>query len=217
MPLPSRARSGPLGRDATGDGGGSQHAPGTHGLAARAPGVPHPETGATFSRPHTRPRLTRLDVSDRVAARGLPLTVSWSFEDARSVTVDGVTDLPPTGQTTVTLERTRHVEVVARNEIGATTVRTPVVTVVPATQLESPPALPALPALPAPPTFRLHADVTAAMASAEDVRARLARAMDAQDRFRPVLAQQLQPIGVPTHFVRWLASAPRVSFFRSSS
>ncbi len=208
MPQPARARPGTLRGGASGVGEGSSTRHGS--LARRPPGEHHPDTGATFARPDTRPRLARLDVSDRVAAAGLPLTVSWAFDGAQTVTVDGVPDLPAEGRTTVTLDRTRHIEVVARNEIGTTTVRTPVVTVVPVPRLE---ALPALTG----PTLRLHADVTATIAAGAGVRARLAQVMDAQDRFRPVLAQRLQPIGVPTHFVRWLASAPRVSFFRSSS
>lgn len=179
-------------------------------LSLRQPGALHPDTGATFARPHTRPRLVSLELGEKVVATGMPVAVSWHFEGARSVSVDGVEGHPAEGTTVVTLQRTRHVEVVGHNEIGSCTVRTPVVTVVPLPRIVSV-SVPRMPAV------HLHADVRASLAAAESVRSRLDRAMDAQDRFRPRTVQSLQPIGVPAHFVRWLASVPRVSFFRSSS
>lgn len=208
MPQPARARLSALLRGPVGVRQGPVSRPGD--LTGRRAGQLHPDTGATFARPHTRPRLTQLEVGETVAGSGMPVTLTWAFDGARTVTVDGVTGYPSHGQTTITLERTRHVEVVGHNEIGSTTARSQVVTVIPVPRIDTL-------TLPQMPTVRLHADVRATVAAGETVRVRLNQAMDGQDRFRPVLAQKLQPIGVPTHFVRWLAAVPRVSFFRSSS
>ncbi len=218
MPLPARARlsrarssARPVNavlKSVVGGRSGPVSEPGD--LQPRAPGELHPDTGTTFARPHTRPRLVRLDVSETVISAGTAVRLTWAFEGARTVSVDGVAGHPTHGQTSVLLDRTRQVEVVASSELGSTTVRSRMVTVIP---------IPRISALSVPDVsvVGLHADVQATVAAGDSVRAKLKEAMDAQDRFRPVLAERLHPIGVPTHFVRWLASAPRVSFFRSSS
>lgn len=213
MPTPARARASrarlsSVLKTAVGIRTGPVSRPGD--LIGRRPGEMHPDTGATFARPHTRPRLARLEVGQTVVCAGTPVTLTWAFEGARTVSVDGVSGYPAQGQTTVLLDRTRHVEVVGSSELGSTTVRSRVVTVIPVPRMD---AL----TVPDMPVVRLHADVRATVAAGESVRARLMEAMDAQDRFRPVLASRLQPIGVPTHFVRWLAAAPRVAFFRGTS
>lgn len=159
-----------------------------------------------------RPRALRIEVSEVRIAHGSPVTVTWSFEGADSVVVDGRTGFPSHGQTTVALRHTRPVVLIGANAAGVTAVSTPEIEVVPEPEPAPPPA-----PRPMPPVQRLQLDLRGGSAGAETVLTRLDTVMRAQDELRPYTAAPVRPLGVPSSFTRWLRSHPKQRFVTTES
>ncbi len=162
---------------------------------------------APVAAPLERPRAYRIEVSEVRVTEGSPVTVTWSFEGADSVVVDGRTGFPSHGQTTVALRHTRAVVLIGANAAGVTAVTTPEVEVA-AQRAPVPPPGPR----PLPPLQRLQVDLRGSANGAESVLGHLDRVMAAQDRMRPYQEVRLTPIGVPASFTRWLRGHPQQPF-----
>jgi hypothetical protein len=160
--------------------------------------------------PAQRPRALRIEVNEVRVAEGAPVTVTWSFEGADSVVVDGRTGFPSHGQTTVALRHSRSVVLIGANAAGVTAVSTPEIEVV-----AEPPPAPATRPMPA--VQRLQLDLRGNAEGAETVLARLDRVMRAQDELRPYTAAPVRPLGVPSSFTRWLRSHPKQRFVSQDS
>lgn len=169
-------------------------------LAALVPAAP----------PQERPRALRIEVNEVRVAEGTPVTVTWSFEGADCVVVDGRTGFPSHGQTTVALRHTRSVVLIGANAAGVTAVTTPQIEVVP--EPAPPPAAVAMP-----PVQRLQLDLRGHAEGAATVLARLDEVMRAQDDLRPYTAAPVRPLGVPSSFTRWLRSHPKQRFVGAKS
>ncbi|WP_432514265.1 hypothetical protein [Kineococcus sp. SYSU DK001] len=148
-------------------------------------------------RDHFPPRLALLHVDREVVGRGLPVEVTWAFENATSVSVDGVLEHPSRGSTTIVLPHSRAIEVVGHNAAGRTVARTRLVVVVPAPTIETV-------RLPAPPSIRLHVDVSSTIDAGRTASQHLDRLFAAQDSLRPVASDVVGPIGVPRALISWL-------------
>jgi len=188
---------------------GSNVLPGTRPPAAREPApAPVPVDGPTSTAPADRlplPRLRRLEVSDTIAVLGIPITITWSFSGAEEVVVNHRGGFPSHGQTTVTLDRSGCIPVVATNSAGCTQVRSAEIEIIPVPAISSMTVTPM-------PHIVLDADIRATVNGAQGVLARLDQLLAAQDKLRPYRLRPLRPLGVPSHFATWLQGYPRISF-----
>ena len=183
-------------------------------VAAPAPVAAAPVAAAPVppAPPLERPRALRIEVNEVRIAQGSPITVTWSFEGADSVVVDGRTGFPSHGQTTVALRHSRSVVLIGANAAGVTAVSTPEIEVVP-----EPEPAPERGPVPMPAVQRLQLDLRGNAAGADSVLARLDDVMRAQDRLRPYTPAPLRPLGVPSSFTRWLRSHPKQRFVSHQS
>ncbi|WP_432502790.1 hypothetical protein [Kineococcus arenarius] len=147
--------------------------------------------------PRTPPRVLMLHVDRSVVAHEMPVVVSWAFEGADDVVVQGVPGHPATGSTPVVLPLSGAIEVTAVNATARTTVHTGIVQVVPRPVVEAV-------QVPSPPSIRLHADVSSSVDAGRSAAQRLDALFSAQDAGRPAASAALSPIGLPPAVVRWL-------------
>lgn len=137
-------------------------------------GVPVSVTGAADQ----APILRALSVSSFIVPRGGRVSVSWCFEQCRSVVVDGRGGYPACGEATVTVDASRRIEVVGHNRHGSTPVATACVVATDVPQLDLPTAV-------APPPVVLRTDVAATVGPAAPVSRRLDEFWAAHDRVNP--------------------------------
>lgn len=156
------------------------------------------------------PRLMRLEVSDAIAVLGIPITITWSFSGAEEVVVNHRGGFPSHGQTTVTLDRSGCIPVVATNSAGCTQVRSAEIEIIPVPAISSMTVTPM-------PHIVLDADIRATVNGAQGVLARLDQLLAAQDKLRPYRLRPLRPLGVPSHFANWLQGYPRTSFIKNEA
>ncbi len=163
------------------------------------------------AQPHQGPpRLMRLEVSDTIAVLGIPITITWSFQDADEVVVDDRGGFPSHGQTTVALHRTGRIPITARNAAGCTQVRSAEIEIIPVPAISSMTVTPM-------PHIVLDADIRATVNGAQGVLARLDQLLAAQDKLRPYRLRPLRPLGVPSHFATWLRGYPRTGFITNKA
>ncbi|PPK91913.1 hypothetical protein CLV92_12032 [Kineococcus xinjiangensis] len=148
------------------------------------------------------PVLRHLSVEPAVTCQGLPVQVSWSFEHAVEVTVDGRGGFPPTGSTQLLVEESRAIPVIGRNGLGERPEWTELVVVLPMPRIDTL-------TVPAPPQVRLRADVSALL-DARPATWALQKLYAEQDGVRPLAPPpQLQPMLTPAPLWRWWQGATR--------
>ena len=174
--------------------------------------APVPVAPAPAAPPLERPRALRIEVNEVRIAQGSPVTVTWSFEGADTVVVDGRTGFPSHGQTTVALRHSRSVVLIGANAAGVAAVSTPEIEVVPEPEPTPEPGPRPMPAV-----QRLQLDLRGNAAGADSVLTRLDEVMRAQDRLRPYTSAPVRPLGVPSSFTRWLRSHPKQRFISHES
>ncbi|MGY1702704.1 hypothetical protein [Geodermatophilus sp. SYSU D00766] len=148
------------------------------------------------------PVLRALSVSHTIVRPGSSVLVSWCFEHARDVLVDGHGGHPPCGEALVRIDASRRVEVTGRNRWTTTPAATPVVAAVEAPQLD-------LPTVTAPPPVSLHADVAATVGTPSPLTQRLDAFWATQDALRPQVEVTPRFVGVPGSLVDSLRRAGR--------
>jgi hypothetical protein len=140
------------------------------------------------------PVLRALSVSHTIVRPGSSVLVTWCFEHARDVVVDGRSGHPPCGEELVRIDESRRIDVVGRNRFSTTPSATPVVVAVTVPQLD-------LPTVTAPPPVSLHADVAATVGAPSPVTQRLDAFWATQDALRPQLEASPRFVGVPESLV----------------
>ncbi len=148
------------------------------------------------------PVLRALSVSHTIVRPGSAVLVSWCFEHARDVVVDGHGGHPPCGEALVHVAASRRIEVTGRNRVTTTPAATPVVAAVTVPQLD-------LPTVAAPPPVSLHADVTATVGAPPPLTQRLDAFWATQDALRPRIEVSPRFVGVPGSVVDGLRRATR--------
>jgi hypothetical protein len=147
------------------------------------------------------PVLRALSVSHTIVRPGSSVLVTWCFEHARDVVVDGRGGHPPCGEALVRVDASRRIDVVARNRFSTTPSATPVVVAVTVPQLD-------LPSVTAPPPVSLHADVAATVGAPSPVTQRLDAFWATQDALRPQIEASPRFVGVPDSLVESLRRGP---------
>ncbi len=140
------------------------------------------------------PVLRALSTSHTLVRPGSNVSVTWCFEDARQVEVDGRGDYPSCGEALVEVDRTRRIGVVGINRHGKTPVATASVVAMSVPQLD-------LPGVDSPPIVSLRADVAASVNTTGSVTHRLDDFWATQDSLR-------QELSAPTGL---LGTAPRMA------
>ncbi|MGY1640881.1 hypothetical protein ACI782_07060 [Geodermatophilus sp. SYSU D00703] len=148
------------------------------------------------------PVLRALSVSHTIVRPGSDVSVTWCFEHARDVAVDGRGGHPACGQALARVDATRRIEVVARNRHGSTPVATAAVIAMTVPQLD-------LPTVAAPPPVALRADVAATIGAPSPITQRLDAFWTTQDSLRPRLDASPRFVGVPASVVDGLRRAGR--------
>jgi len=143
------------------------------------------------------PVLRSLSVSHTIVRPGSSILVTWCFEHARDVVVDGGSGHPPCGEALVRVDESRRIDVVGRNRFSTTPSATPVVVAVTVPQLD-------LPTVTAPPPVSLHADVAATVGAPSSVTQRLDAFWATQEALRPRLEASPRFVGVPESLVESL-------------
>jgi hypothetical protein len=136
------------------------------------------------------PVLRALSVSHNVVRPGSSVSVTWCFEHASDVVVDGRRGYPPCGEALVRIDRTRPVEVIGRNRHGSTPLATSAVVATAVPQLH-------LPTVASPPPVALHMDVAATVGAGAPIAQRLDALWGTQDGLRPPTAAPAGLVGVP--------------------
>ncbi|MGY1771972.1 hypothetical protein [Blastococcus sp. SYSU D00813] len=136
------------------------------------------------------PVLRALSVSHNIVRPGSSISVTWCFEHAADVVVDGRRGYPACGEALVRIDRSRAVEVIGRNRHVSTPVATSTVVATAVPQLD-------LPTVSAPPPVALHMDVAATVGAGAPIAARLDALWAAQDRLRPRTPAPAGLVGVP--------------------
>jgi hypothetical protein len=147
--------------------------------------------------PSQAPVLRALSVSHHVVRPGAGVSVTWCFEHAGDVVVDGVPGYPPCGETVARIDHTRRIEVVGRNHWGTTPVATADVVAMTVPQVH-------LPTVGAPPPVQLRTDVAATVGAAAPITSRLDDFWATQDGLRPRPAAPDRLVGVPTTLINGL-------------
>lgn len=143
------------------------------------------------------PVLRSLSVSHTIVRPGSSVLVTWCFEHARDVVVDGSGGHPPCGEELVRIDESRRIDVVGRNRFSTTPAATPAVAAVAVPQLN-------LPSSNAPPPVTLHADVAASVGAPSPVTQRLDAFWASQDALRPRFEASPRFVGVPDSLVESL-------------
>lgn len=138
------------------------------------------------------PVLRALSVSHNIVRPGSSVGVTWCFEHASDVVVDGRRGYPACGEALVRIDRSRAVEVMGRNRHVSTPVATSTVVATAVPQLD-------LPSVSAPPPIALHMDVAATVGAGAGapIAARLDALWAAQDRLRPQTPTPAGLVGIP--------------------
>ncbi len=159
--------------------------------------------GATSSEPNGQiPVLRSLSVSHTIVRPGSDVLVTWCFEHALDVVLDGRAGFPPCGEALVRVDTSRRIDVTGRNRFATTPAATPTVAAVAVPQL-------ALPTVAAPPPVSLHADVAATVGAASPLTQRLDAFFATQDALRPRVEVPPRFVGVPESLVEGLRRATR--------
>ncbi|MGR7026368.1 hypothetical protein [Geodermatophilus sp. URMC 62] len=140
------------------------------------------------------PVLRALSVSHTIVRPGSSVLVTWCFEHALDVLVDGRGGHPPCGEAMVRVDSSRRIDVVGRNRFTTTPAATPTVAAVAVPQLD-------LPSLSAPPPVSLHADVAATVGAPSPVTQRLDAFWATQETLRPQIQAPPRFVGVPASLV----------------
>ncbi|SHG42253.1 hypothetical protein [Geodermatophilus nigrescens] len=148
------------------------------------------------------PVLRALSVSHTIVRPGSAVLVTWCFEHARDVVVDGRGGHPPCGEALVHVHASRRIEVTGRNRFSTTPAATPVVVAVAVPQLD-------LPTVAAPPPVSLYADVAATVGAPSPVTQRLDAFWATQDALHPRIEVTPRLVGVPGSLVDSLRRATR--------
>ncbi len=146
--------------------------------------------------------LRALSVSHTIVRPGSDVSVTWCFEHARDVVVDGRGGYPACGQALVRVDDSRRIEVVGRNRHGTTPVATAAVVAVAVPQVD-------LPTVAAPPPVALRADVAATVGAPAPITQRLDAFWATQESLRPQFEVSRRFVGVPTSVVDGLRRAGR--------
>ncbi|SFT67159.1 hypothetical protein SAMN05660657_02314 [Geodermatophilus amargosae] len=146
------------------------------------------------------PVLRALSVSHTIVRPGSSVLVTWCFEHARDVLVDGHGGHPRCGEALVRIDSSRRVDVTGRNRFTTTPAATPVIAAVAVPQLD-------LPSVAAPPLVSLRADVAATVGAPSPVTQRLDAFWATQDALRPQLEVSPRFVGVPESLVQSLRRA----------
>ena len=147
------------------------------------------------------PVLRSLSVSHTIVRPGSSVLVTWCFEHARDVVVDGAAGHPPCGEALVRIDESRRIDVVGRNRFSTTPAATPAVAAVDVPQLN-------LPTSSAPPPVTLHAEVAATVGAPAPVTQRLDAFWATQDALRPQFQPPPRFVGVPASLVESLRRPP---------
>ena len=139
-------------------------------------------------------------MSHTIVRPGSAVLVTWCFEHARDVVVDGRGGHPPCGEAMVRIDQSRRIEVVGRNRFTTTSVATPAVVAVAVPQLD-------LPTVTAPPPVSLHADVAATVGAPSPITQRLDAFWATREALRPQVDVPPRFVGVPDTLVDSLRRA----------
>ncbi|WP_347057383.1 hypothetical protein ABC795_11810 [Blastococcus sp. HT6-30] len=145
------------------------------------------------------PVLRALSTSHTLVRPGSDVSVTWCFEGARVVEIDGRPGNPSCGEALVRVDTTRRIPVVGSNRHGSTPVATASVVAMSMPQLD-------LPTVDSPPIVSLRADVAAHVGAAPQVTRRLDDFWQTQDSVRPSLAAPPRLIGAPPRLATMPAS-----------
>ncbi|SDC77362.1 hypothetical protein SAMN05660690_2492 [Geodermatophilus telluris] len=140
------------------------------------------------------PVLRAISVSHTIVRPGSRVLVTWCFEHALDVVVDGRGGHPPCGEAMVRVDASRRIEVAGRNRLATTPAATPVVAAVAVPQLD-------LPTVSAPPPVSLHSDVAATVGAPSSVTQRLDDFLATQEALRPRFETSPRVVGVPSSLV----------------
>ncbi|MEU2349850.1 hypothetical protein [Modestobacter sp. NPDC049651] len=181
---------------------------GRQGAAPAQPEAPRPVTcrhGRPVDAPvpaDQAPVLCALAVNHPVVRPGSSVSVTWCFEHATDVDVDGRPGHPACGEALVQVDASRRIEVVGRNEHATTRVATATVVAqdVPTVHL---------PTVTAPPPVSLHTDVLATVGAPSGVTRRLDEFWATQEELRPRLSAPPPLVGVPTSVIDGLRRVRR--------
>ncbi|MGY1662292.1 hypothetical protein ACI78Q_13825 [Geodermatophilus sp. SYSU D00705] len=144
----------------------------------------------TETREERAPVLRALSVSHTIVRPGSSVSVTWCFERAGDVVVDGRSGYPACGEALVRIDASRRIELVGRNRHGTTPVATAAVVAMTVPQLD-------LPTLSAPPPVALRTDVAATVGAATPISQRLDAFWATQECLRPRLGAPTGLVGVP--------------------
>jgi hypothetical protein len=150
------------------------------------------------------PVLRALSVSHTIVRPGSSVSVTWCFENAIDVVVDGRTGYPACGEALARIDHSRQVEVVGRNRHSTTPVATATVVAMVVPQLN-------LPTVSAPPPVSLHTDVAATVGAPAPITQRLDAFWATQESLRPRLGAPAPLVGVPESVIDGLRGARRPS------
>ena len=148
------------------------------------------------------PVLCALAVSSPVVRPGSSVSVTWCFEHATDVDVDGRPGHPACGEALVQIDTSRRIEVIGRNRHATTPVAT-------ATVVAQDVPVAHLPTVTAPPPVSLHTDVLATVGGPSAVTSRLDEFWATQEALRPRLAAPPSLVGVPTSVIDGLRRVRR--------
>lgn len=143
-----------------------------------------------------------LSVSHTIVRPGSQVSVTWCFDGAREVVVDGRRGHPACGEALVTIAASRRIAVQGGNRCGRTSLATPTVIAVAAPQVD-------LPTLAVPPPVALTADVGVSVGAAAPITRRLDDFWAAQEALQPRFASPPRMVGIPSSVVRALRSSRR--------
>jgi len=150
------------------------------------------------------PVLRALSVSHTIVRPGSSVNVTWCFENALDVVVDGQPGHPVCGAALVQIDASRRVEVAGRNRRSTTVVATATVVAMEVPQLH-------LPTVSAPPPVALHADVAATAGVPTPITQRLDDFWATQESLRPQMHAPAGLVGVPNSVVDGLRRANRTT------
>lgn len=147
--------------------------------------------------PGQPPVLRALGVSHFVVAPGADVSVTWCFDGAREVVVDGQLGHPACGEARVRIDRTRRVDIVGSNQFGTSPAATAsIVAVAPHEAV--------LPAVAAPPAISLRTDVATSVAGGPSATQLLDRFWANRDDAHAGIPATPRLVGVPESVVHRL-------------
>jgi hypothetical protein len=144
--------------------------------------------------PGQPPVLRALAAASPIVPPGAEVSVTWCFEHAHDVVVDGWPGYPSCGEARVRIDATRRIEVVGRNRYGVTPAATPAVVAMTMPKVS-------LPSVQPPPPVTLQVDVAAAVAAPSAITQQLDGFWATQDALRPRPAAPAGLVGVPSSLV----------------